>query len=73
MNTQKKALIKLSKLLTDIKNYDLSSIEESELPLSSILFRELSKPVLDKNKLNHIIVKGIPPKVKISKKKEILN
>ena len=59
-----KALMKLSQLLKDIKNYDLSSIEESELPPSSILFRELSKPVLDPKKLNHIIAKGTPPKIK---------
>ena len=59
-----KALMKLSQLLSDIKNYDLSSIEESELPPSSILFRELSKPVLDHKKINHIILKGNPPKIK---------
>ena len=57
------ALMKLSKLFAEIQNQELSSIEESELPLESILLRELSKPILEEKKLNHIKKKGSFPKI----------
>jgi len=59
-----KALIKLSKLFSDFRNQELSSIEESEQAPSTILLRELSKPILDTKKLNHIKIKGTFPKIK---------
>ena len=59
-----KALTKLSKLFFDFKNQELSSIEESEQPPSTILLREFSKPILDTKKLNHIKNKGTFPKIK---------
>ena len=59
-----KALKNLSKLILDIQNEELSSIEESELPPSTILFTEFSKPILDSKKIKYIKIKGIPPKQK---------
>lgn len=59
-----KALKNLSKLILDIQNEDLSSIEESELPPSTILFTEFSKPILDSKKIKYIKINGIPPKLK---------
>ena len=61
-----KALKNLSKLIKDIQNEDLSSIEESEIPPSTLLFKEFSKPILDKKKIKSIKTKGIPPKPKKS-------
>ena len=62
-----KALMKLSKLISDFKNPEISSIEENDLPPSSILLKELSKPVLDQKKLHYIRAKGVIPKGKKSK------
>ena len=62
-----KALMKLSKLISDFKNPEISSIEENYLPPSSILLKELSKPVLDQKKLHYIRAKGVIPKGKKSK------
>ena len=53
-----KALKNLSKLILDIQNEELSSIEESELPPSTILFTEFSKPILDSKKIKYIKIKG---------------
>ena len=59
-----KAFIKLSKLFSDFRNQELSSIEESDIPPSSIMFKELSKQILEENLLNKIKTKGIAPKIK---------
>ena len=59
-----KALRNLSKLFYDISSQELSSIEESELPPSTILLTEFSKPILSNKKLKYIKTKGVPPKQK---------
>ena len=59
-----KTLIKFSKIFSDMQNIDLSSIEESDIPPSSIMFKELSKQILDENLLNKIKTKGVAPKIK---------
>ena len=62
-----KGLMKLSKLISDFKNPEISSLDENELPPSTILLRELSKPFLDQKKLHYIKSKGVYPKTKKSK------
>ena len=57
-NHSKKTLLKLSKIVSDFKNQELSSLEEKEEPPSTLLFKELSKPVLEDKKLNRIKTKG---------------
>ena len=66
-NFASKAIMKLSKLFLEFQRQDISFIDDSELPPSTILLRELSKPVLDPKKLNQIIKKGVFPKIKKSK------
>ena len=63
-NHSKKTLLKLSKIVSDFKNQELSSLEEKEEPPSTLLFKELSKPVLDDKKLNRIKTKGTFPKIR---------
>ena len=62
-----KGLMKLSKLISQLPYQELSSIEESEQPPSTILLTEFSKPVLDTKKINFIIKKGIFSTIRIPK------